>query len=380
MPRPLRLWLPVVLSFLVQVPAALAISLHGLADGRVVPSAALLSVGLALVGPLALLAARRAPGPVVAVVAAAASAQLLFDRLPGPPYVALAFAVVLGIVRGAGVWVYSAVGAAWAVSLVLAVALGLDVSPGRVVALTLGVLLFLGLGQGMRARGERIRAMREARERRRVDAAQQERVRIARELHDVLAHSLSQINVQAGVGLHLVERHPEKAAEALASIKQSSKRALDEVRLVLGVLRSEEGGEAPLTPQFGISELPRLVSEVGRDGLRVELEDELAVEPSAAVQSAVYRIVQESLTNVVRHASASRVRVLLRESGADIVVEVADDGTVAGEPEVGRGILGMRERAELLGGTLAAEPRSVSEGQGTAGFRVLARIPREGRP
>ena len=127
----------------------------------------------------------------------------------------------------------------------------------------------------------------------------------------MLAHSLSQINVQAGVGLHLMDKQPQQAAAALASIKEVSKTALDEVRSVLGILRSEDGADpgAPLVPEPDLSRLPGLAASVTAQGVTVELQNSLTAPPPAAAQLAIYRIVQESLTNVVRHAQATRATV-----------------------------------------------------------------------
>jgi signal transduction histidine kinase len=198
---------------------------------------------------------------------------------------------------------------------------------------------------------------------------QAERVRIARELHDVLAHSLSQINVQASVGLHLLEKQPEKAADALASIKETSKTALDEVRSVLGILRGEAGANAPLVPEPDLSRLEGLAASVTAQGIEVHLENALDDVPQRT-QLALYRIVQESLTNVVRHANATTVRVELVETDTNYVVTIQDNGSGAVSGSVdGRGLLGMHERAELLGGTLDA---ATSGG----GFRVRATIPK----
>jgi signal transduction histidine kinase len=203
---------------------------------------------------------------------------------------------------------------------------------------------------------------------------QGERVRIARELHDVLAHSLSQINVQAGVGLHLMDKQPDKAAEALASIKETSKTALDEVRSVLGMLRSEGSSfDAPLVPEPDLGRLPSLAESATRTGVAVTLDDRLDhADIPAQVQLALYRIVQESLTNVSRHAeTATHVGITLERADGSYRVEVRDDGTgggTAGESG-GRGVLGMRERAELLGGHLSAGPAN------GGGFVVTAAIP-----
>ena len=212
-----------------------------------------------------------------------------------------------------------------------------------------------------------------------------ERVRIARELHDVLAHSLSQINVQAGVGLHLMDKQPDKAKEALASIKETSKTALDEVRTVLGVLRAEGGADpnAPLVPEPDLSRLPGLVASMTTQGLEVRLDDRLGDENvPKPVQLALYRIAQESLTNITRHAEgATRATISLERRDDVYRLEVRDDGAAAGSggaaggasataPESGgRGLLGMRERAELLGGHLTAGP---ADG---GGFEVVAELP-----
>jgi signal transduction histidine kinase len=192
----------------------------------------------------------------------------------------------------------------------------------------------------------------------------------------VLAHSLSQINVQAGVGLHLMDSEPERAREALANIKASSKTALDEVRSVLGVLRAEGGADpsAPLVPEPDLSRLAGLAASVTAQGTNIDVRNALTTEPPAAVQLALYRIAQESLTNVLRHSGASSVTLTLREVDGFFELAVLDNGTgqAAAKHEQdsgGRGLLGMRERAQLLGGTLDAGTAE------TGGFRVVARIP-----
>lgn len=368
MPRWATLWLPVAVAFLVQVLGAAWTIRFG--DLRPIENAAVL--GLALVGPIALIAARRFPGPVVAITALAGTADLFISPHGGPPYVALAFAIVGAIVRGARVWAWASVGACWIVGITLAIWVGREEwTPGRIAATTLGILIVFGIGEGFRGRRERYAEFRRLAKQREQSEVQAERVRIARELHDVLAHSLSQINVQAGVGLHLMERQPDKAAEALASIKETSKTALDEVRAVLGALRSEGASDAPLVPEPGLDRLPALVD--GIRGVEVTLDDRIEGAPKP-VQLALFRIVQESLTNVTRHANARRAAVRLWADEADFHVEVTDDGTGPGSTASetgGRGLLGMRERAELLGGHLSAGPAP------DGGFRVSATIPRE---
>src|SRR5690554_1411730 len=237
---------------------------------------------------------------------------------------------------------------------VLIASLTLELAPGRVAFSTLGVLAVLGIGEAVRARRESAAAYRRAIAQRRQTAAEAERVRIARELHDVLAHSLSSINVQAGVGLHLIERDPAAGAAALAEIKAASRVALDEVRSVLGVLRSDGSPASPLTPEPELSQLERLAASVTAQGLSIDLEVEpesLQHDAPRPIQLALYRIVQESLTNVVRHAQAKHVRVSVRADATHYIAEIVDDGaptTAYDTAGGGRGLLGMRERATLL--------------------------------
>ncbi|WP_448004005.1 sensor histidine kinase [Agromyces bauzanensis] len=357
------LWIPVVISFLVQVPAAVSTVFWqrpGVAEG-------LAHVALAAFGPLALLASRRYPGPTVAVIAAAALADLLLAPGDGPPYLALAFAIVLAVARRALVWAVVSVVVAWVAAIVLGAMVGLEWHPFRIALVTLGLAVCFGIGARVRVRRDRDAELRDATLRRRRSAEERERVRIARELHDVIGHALSQINVQASVGLHLMDRDPEQARIALGSIKETSKTALEEVRSVLGVIRSE--GDAPLAPQAELAELPRLLDGVRSPGFEVQLVDRLAETPGRAVQFAAYRIVQEALTNVVRHAHATHAVVALERLDDELLVTVDDDGRGPRGAEEGTGILGMRERAALLGGSVEISPSA------RGGTRVTARLP-----
>ena len=230
----------------------------------------------------------------------------------------------------------------------------------------------------LRDRAERAGRTREEEARRAVD---EERMRIARELHDVVSHTIGVISVQAGVASHLLERRPDKAAESLAAIRQASDEALGELHAMLGVLRHGDGGggQAPLSPAPGLGELDALVAQAAGAGLEVQVS--LEGRPRRlppAVDLAAYRVVQESLTNVIRHARAGRADVTVRHADGRVVVEVTDDGRARpGDRNgngSGKGILGMRERARALGGSLEAGPRP--EG----GFRVVASLPVEGAP
>jgi signal transduction histidine kinase len=355
--RRLRLIAPVVLSLLVQVPAAVWITVR--TAPHVPHWPVVLHIALAVLGPLALLAARRLPGPTVAVVAGLALLDVLTTPVGGPPYIALAFAVVGAVARGAIVWAAISVGVGWASAILIGTLIDRTWYPGVVVAATVGLAVCFAIGTGLRSRGARRAAMSAEIQRRRRSAEEQERVRIARELHDVLGHALSQMNVQAGVGLHLFDRDPEQARAALQNVKDTSKLALEEVRGVLGVLRE---GEVPLAPQAELAELPRLIAGITAPGLRVALDDRLDGQaPGRAAQFAAYRIVQEALTNVVRHADAAQARVVLERRDEHLVVTVTDDGigfAGADPASVGHGgVLGMRERAELLGGGIRFSDR-----------------------
>jgi signal transduction histidine kinase len=374
-----RRWIPVIISLIVQVPAAFVTfrpgqGMHLLARSMPIPLL-VLGIALALAGPLVLIAARKFPGPVVAIVAVLASADLLvFNTTDRPPYVALAFAIVAAIVRGARVWAWISVAAAWVATLLIAILTGVALQTGRITAITLGILIVMGVGEALRTRNENYREFSRRFAERKQSEVQAERVRIARELHDVLAHSLSQINVQAGVGLHLMDAQPDKARDALASIKETSKTALDEVRSVLGVLRAEGGADpsAPLMPEPDLSRLLGLAASIEAQGIVVHVENTISPPPPAPIQLALYRIAQESLTNVMRHARASAVTVIAGRDAENYVLSVTDNGTATPAPRQdsgGRGLLGMHERAELLGGSLEAGPRP------GGGFRVTARLP-----
>ena len=201
--------------------------------------------------------------------------------------------------------------------------------------------------------------------------AYEQRLQIAREVHDVVGHGLAVINMQAGVALHVLDRRPEQARPALEAIRQASKESLDELRSTLAVFRQPDG-EAR-RPGPGLGQLEGLASAMAESGLPVELQvtgEQMGL--PAAVEAAAYRIVQESLTNVVRHADARRATVRIACDRAQVVVEVTDDGRTranAGRRPGAHGIAGMRERAAALGGELEAGPRA----QG--GFQVSARLP-----
>jgi signal transduction histidine kinase len=226
------------------------------------------------------------------------------------------------------------------------------------------------------ARAVQAEHTREEEARRRVDA---ERLRIARELHDVLAHGIATINVQAGVAAHVLHEHPEHAVQALQTIKQTSKDALRELRGVLGILREPDESD-PREPTPGLSQLERLIDATSHAGVptQVTISGRRPALP-ATVDLAAYRIVQESLTNVLRHAGPTSATVAISFDAEGMTVSVDDNGRGNARPPrepsalrprtVGHGIRGMRERAHALGGELEAGPSS------SGGFRVHARLP-----
>ncbi|GAA2400602.1 sensor histidine kinase [Nonomuraea africana] len=195
--------------------------------------------------------------------------------------------------------------------------------------------------------------------------ATEERLRIARELHDVLGHNISMINVQAGAALHGIKKRPEEAEAALQAIKETSKETLRELRATLGVLRQVDEG-APTSPT---ASLGRLDEVVRRSGLTVDSDIDVG-EPPVEVDLAAARIIQEALTNVSRHSAAGRARLSVAEISGKMVITVEDDGpSVVFPGGSGYGVQGMKERAMALGGTLEAGPRP--EG----GYRVVAELP-----
>jgi signal transduction histidine kinase len=210
---------------------------------------------------------------------------------------------------------------------------------------------------------------REEEARRRVD---EERLRIARELHDITAHSLSIIAVQSGAAAHVIHTNPDEAAKSLEAIRRTSRDALDELRAMLGVLRAGEEGDAPLAPAPGLVRLDDLVAPLVSAGYVVGCDiDPDRGEIPAVVEGSAYRIVQESLTNIVRHAGVCHVSLCVRREDGALLITVDDDGTTPPTPVPtgGHGLAGMCERVTALGGTFEAVPLL------GGGFHVAARLP-----
>jgi signal transduction histidine kinase len=227
--------------------------------------------------------------------------------------------------------------------------------------------------EATRIRAERADASRASRQSDERRHQSEERLRIARDLHDVIGHNISLINVQANMGLDLMDRQPEQARAALSAIKSASKEALEELRTMLATLRKDDD-TAPRSPAPGLDRIPELIELTRAAGLSGDVEVVGTAPPlPTAVHLAAYRIIQESLTNVARHAGRTQVTVRVTYGDTDVRVEVDDEGTAASDGArtigTGSGITGMRERAVALGGELSAGFR-----QG-GGFRVSARLP-----
>jgi signal transduction histidine kinase len=411
-PRAVRVWMPVVVSLVVQVPAALLLLAHqvsgwlgaggpargpgpdpdlggGIGPGSDAFEAAFGAIGsiwisvlalvLAVLTSFALAVIRRYPRTVVVAIIAATSGEALLSPV-GPPFVSVAFAVILAVRHGARAWAYISLAAAWMLVVFLGPLSGAPWAPRLVAPTTLGLLVVVGAAEFSKRRSDvRQKVYEDAVARRRADearqeaAGQQERVRIARELHDVLGHSLSQITVQANAGLHLMDRDPAEARRALLNVKETSTAALAEVRSVLGILRDPA---PPRAPGPGLERLGDLFEVVRAGGVSVTESISLgdAAQIPLGVGQSVYRIVQESLTNVMRHSSSVSTRVRITRDEAALIVTIEDDGTTevfGADPEPGNGLLGMRERAELLGGSFSAGPTP------SGGWRVVAVFPLE---
>ena len=204
---------------------------------------------------------------------------------------------------------------------------------------------------------------------------QQERMRIARELHDIVAHSMSVITVQAGYGHLVIDDRPAEARAALAAIEAAGRQTLTEMRQLLGVLRSEQDGPAALGPAPGLSQLDQLIEHTGRAGVRVRLT--VTGEPvdlPAGIDLSAYRIVQEALTNVVKHAATETAEALVDYRPTELAIRVTDHGSGCpdGVAAIGHGLIGIRERVTLYGGSLWAGPLP------DRGFEVSARLPLTG--
>jgi signal transduction histidine kinase len=342
---------------------------------------------IALVGAWTALA-RRAPRTALAGSLLTFYAALAFGVPAFSP--ALPLAVPLFAVAKAGyLWLGIATAGVVGASSVTWRLLGEMPEPfARVAVSTLFDLALLTvlllLGEVLRSRGA-LRAEAALRLRVAEQAHQQritaERLRIARDLHDVLSHTVAVVGIQAGVAAESIRTRPSRAEQAVELVRSATTDAMADLRSTIAVLREETADDLPLQPAPGLAKLPDLLHEAQAAGLTATLTvrgDPTPLRP--AVELAVYRIVQESLTNVLRHARASSVRALVEHCGDAILVEVRDDGRGARPPverdgaPMGSGLQGMAERVAALGGALSFGPA----GNGGTGFTVRVRLPTGG--
>jgi signal transduction histidine kinase len=268
-------------------------------------------------------------------------------------------------------------------ALAIAAARGFTGEEGLHSLLTAGACWFIGDSVAARRRYiaglvEQAESRQTSEVERRKQAIRAERVRIARELHDVVAHALAVITVKAGVAQLVMEKEPLEASGALKVIEQTGRTAQDEIRLVLGLLREDEDELADRAPAPALTDLKSLVAKVEAAGTSVDLHlsgVDLPVLP--ALEISVYRIVQEALTNIVKHAPGACATVRIEVSEREVRIEVTDDGESVRRPVtetnissgLQHGLLGMRERAAAFGGTITAEREP------GVGFRIVAAIP-----
>ena len=328
-----------------------------------------LAIVLILLGPLALAVRDRWPLGALAVTLASAAVYVGLGYVYGPIFISIVVALIYAVLRDRrrGAWLLAGAGyVGFIIASQLDQRAGDDAWLVKYSLVAGWMIVVLVVAELIRSRRDVLaqRATVEAEAEQRREGEQ--RLELAQELHDVLAHHISLINVQAGVALHLIDEQPERVRPALADIKEASREALRELRGALDILR--RGEAAPKAPAPTLADLDRLVATVRASGLDVRLDDGPHADAlPAAVELAAYRIVQEALTNVSRHAAARSVTVRLRY-GPEVTVEVIDDG-VGGAASAGNGITGMRERAAALGGAVEVGPAP------GGGFRVSARLP-----
>lgn len=345
-----------------------------------------LSLLLMTLGAAALVFRRRAPMAVLALTGTLS----VIESVTGDPRAPVAMSAVIALYTVASTTDRPTT---WRVGLLtMTVLTGAAMAAGPLpwyAQENLGIFAWTGIGatagdavrsrrafvQAIRERAERAERTREEEARRRVA---EERLRIARDLHDVVAHHIALVNVQAGVAAHVMDKRPDQAKEALGHVREASRSALNELRATVGLLRQSGDPEAPTEPAPGLDRLDELTGTFRSAGLHVEVAraDQGTILP-AAVDLAAYRIIQEALTNVQKHAGPqAKAEVSVVRVGPNIEITVLDDGSGENETQDsggGHGLLGMRERVGALRGTLTTGPRY------GGGFRVHAILPLKNR-
>ncbi|UKA63831.1 sensor histidine kinase [Arthrobacter sp. FW306-04-A] len=322
---------------------------------------------LLLAGPAALAFRSSRPVVMLPVTLAATFSYVLLGYAWGPIVLSLALSIILTAAAGLRWQAWLGAGICAVAIVLFSVLTGGETGLVRASAGIAWVAILVLIGEGFRRRGERMAEYRRRREAAKQAERDEYRLTLARDIHDVVAHSLSMINVQASVALHLGTNDPEKLRPALEAIKAASKESLAEVRQLLGVLRDD----APLSPAAppSLARIPELVEDARRGGLQLRFDN--AVDPErvgTSQQETAYRIVQEALSNVRRHSGAASAVVLLELAGNALKVRIDDDGAGMRGAAAGNGLRGMHERVKALGGTLVLAPLE-------PGLRVEANLP-----
>ncbi|MHC6219924.1 sensor histidine kinase [Arthrobacter sp. MMS24-S77] len=332
---------------------------------------------LLLAGPAALAFRSSRPVVMLPVTLAATFSYVLLGYAWGPIVLSLALSIILTAAAGLRWQAWLGAGICAVAVVLFSLLTGGETGLVRASAGIAWVAILVLIGEGFRRRGERMAEYRRRREAAKQAERDEYRLTLARDIHDVVAHSLSMINVQASVALHLGTNDPEKLRPALEAIKAASKESLAEVRQLLGVLRDD----APLSPAAppSLARIPELVEDARRGGLQLRFEnsvDRERVGPEhlgpghlgTVQEETAYRIVQEALSNVRRHSGAASAVVLLELAGNALKVRIDDDGAGMRGATAGNGLTGMRERVAALGGTLSLTPLD-------PGLRVEAMLP-----
>jgi signal transduction histidine kinase len=329
------------------------------------------ALALLAAGAAALVFHRRYPGWVLICVMGTNLLYLLLDYPKGPNFLTVIIAFFTSVMQGRKLMAWVVLAAEFVLFPWMPYFIGNEPAPTStgILGLAAWLLMLATVAEMTQVRQQRMMRAREEEAR---QHAYEERLRIARELHDVLGHHLSLISVQAGVALHLIDQRPEQAQVALSVIRDASKEALRELRSVLDILRRVDEG-LPRSPSAGLSSLSDLVSRASDAGwpVQVEVACDLRKLP-AHVDGAAFRIVQEALTNVMRHAGQTTSSVCVTCDEQELTLQIDNETSEIASNDgigLGQGIRGMQERASALGGVVEAGPRA------GGGFRVLARLP-----
>lgn len=325
----------------------------------------------------ALVARRQYPALVLAFVVGITLVYRLLDYAPGPIFLGLLVAFFTAVIKNRRFIAWAILAVSFVLFPWLPYLFGNEPAPSRVELFGLaGWLLVLATAaEIVRVQLQRAAQARRAREEEARRRADEERLRIAHELHDVLGHHISLISVQAGVALHLIDERPEQARAALSVIRDASKEALRELRSVLDVLRQVDEAP-PRSPSPGLANLDDLFSRASDAGLKLhtEVTGDLKGLP-ASVDLAAFRIIQEALTNVIRHSDQTTSSVHIIRNEHELTLQIDNEVSKAVSIEntgLGQGILGMKERATALGGSVEAGPQN-------GRFHVFARLPLDNR-